>query len=376
MVLATDIPSLSPTANHFSLHDEINEIIDFYPLHIFNRETFDVETKKETKANGNSNLFLVISALLLVVSMVSFCLVFYLQSLSFPPPNIALKEHSNFLKKIIFCTSGIACLVAGASYGYHAVKLSKPNPINEEERLTNKAHFPGKAHLVYQTVYKIVENKIPTATLHNNLLMDFPLQTIWGQPKRNAMLTLLGDDSHRQALWQDSNVPRGSIYIHKRYYDEILGELKRTLKIYRQHERDNRDKRPLMTALLHREHMNICVLTMESTGYKNTHRISVERGAIRDVSKELIKNWHIWESFRKDLSKNLTSPTNSRHATNKYRDFCDTLWKAHTGDKSKLMGFLSGSDRTAGTFFLSLEAIIESDLVSKDTTIANFKGSA
>jgi len=253
-------------------------------------------------------------------------------------------------------------------FGYCSVKALKArNGFKESEksRLLKGAHHPGIAKLVYEALEIIVAHRIPIHTEYNKLVHDFPINSISGT-RKNVMLVLLGDETHRQSLWKDGHVPKGPILVHKKYSDKVLGALAQSIRKFDEMTKDERDPRYLVTALLNQKHMEDCLAVMSSEGFWKEKRKSKKRLIILSLTEVLLKNWDIWENFRNNITGNFTKAT---YKDSEFHDFVEELLENSGATKTEIIDILSGEDRTSREFFRSLKAIKEQDLVARDTQV-------
>ena len=227
---------------------------------------------------------------------------------------------------------------------------------------------PALARLTLKPLLIILDDKIPVAIIRNGKIQKVSLYNVFKEAKRNALRFLITEN--REILWQDASLKPGRVVIHQDYYNQIFDEYKATLKASSKADRDNRDRRALLTALLLKQHMQNCVMEFDSPAFwqYDGQRKSKERIYSIDISKHLLKNWEDWEKLRPHARNELRTIAKTK-LEHESKAFVEELLKKCNDDLGFLSSFLNGEQRAAATLFRLSHAIEEQDLVSQDTTI-------
>ena len=128
---------------------------------------------------------------------------------------------------------------------YKAYKVGDIFKRDEKSRLLLDAHHPGIAKQTYEAVENILKFKIPIFALEKDRIKKLPIHGRSG-PRKNAILVLLGNESHRQALWKDQNIPSGKVIIKKTDLEKILGDLDRSINANEKASESEHDSRAVI----------------------------------------------------------------------------------------------------------------------------------
>ena len=360
----TEIPK-KILGEYFILQEDIKDISPLSTLEAFNVKTFDAESELNQSAKA---MFYLTTGL----SIGCFFPSLYFASLTSEHlrirSNPTVLETTQQLSDVSFRFSALVTalfLLASGYSGFKAYKAFKSFKGDERTRLLAKAHHLGLAKQIYNAVEIILKERIPVYTVYNGLVHEFPIHTAL-KSRKSAMLVLLGDESHRKALWKDGPIPKGPILIDRKYWKQILGGLEQSILAYEEANKDGRDSRVVVTALLYQDHMYACYDVMLSKAFWKNKRKTDERKIIMAIVKVLLRDWSTWESFRKDIRNNFKR---AREKTDKFHNFAEELLNTNKRNQGKLEDILSGRDRTTIWFFWCLYAISEQEMVKRKTPV-------
>ena len=185
------------------------------------------------------------------------------------------------------------------------------------------------------------------------------------------MLVLLGNESHRQALWKDQTIPSGKVIVKKTDLEKILGDLDRSINANEKASESDHDSRAVITAFLNKHHLHACYEVMNSPFFladmiRNGNRNSRKRQLAKDISNVLLEDWETWVEFRKEIIKNFNTGSERRVEFDKFRD---KLFATNDRNTDELIGIFAGDDRSINPYFFKLRAISHNDLVERGTSL-------
>ena len=351
--------------DYFILQEDIKDISPLATLEAFNLKTFDAETKLNMSAKVRFYLGTTLSLVSLIFFIDYAVLAVEYFHTENQPPELEIKERlSDVSFRFSTLVSSLFLLVSGCC-GFLAFKAYNSFKGNEKSRLLAKAHHLGLSQQIYSAVEIILKERIPVYTVHNGLAHEFPIHTAL-KSRKSAMLVLLGDESHRNALWKDGPIPKGPILIDRKYWKQILGGLEQSIQAYEEANKDGRDSRVLVTALLNQDHMYACYDVMRSKTFWKNKRMSEPRKIRIAIVKILLDDWGTWEEFRKNIKVNLISAHDKNH---KFHSFSEKLLNTNNRNKAAIIDILTGKDRTTIWFFWCLYAISEQEMVKRKTPV-------
>ena len=369
MKLSPEIPQ-SIAEEYFVLHDAIKNITRLYTFESFNSKTFENESKRSSASKKPFYILSTLSIGFLCYSI--FSVVNTLEVLQYMPEPPALeteeklKETSSKLAVLITLN-----LLGGTIFlGYKALQVGDIFYRDVKSRLLVDAHHPGIAKQTYEAVENILKLKIPVFVNLNGRIKKLPIHDRSG-PRKNAMLVLLGNESHRQALWKDQTIPSGKIIVKKTDFDKVLGDLKQSIDANEKASESEHDSRAVITAFLYKHHLQTCFDVMDSDYfwadmYRNGNRKSRKRDLAKAISDILLKNWKTWVEFQKEIIKNFNTGSERRVEFDKFRD---KLFATNDRNTDELIGIFAGDDRSINPYFFKLRAISHNDLVERGTSL-------
>ena len=200
----------------------------------------------------------------------------------------------------------LIALIPAVFFGYNAYRANKSIKGDFETQLLRNAHHPGIAKQTYNAVEIILNERIPVYTFRNGRVHKFPIHTALAS-RKNAMLALLGNETHRGALWKDGPIPQEPILVHNQYWDKVLGNLEQCILDAEETNKNERDPRAMETALAKKEHLQTCYDVMKSAPYWHVRRKSTKRKIIIAITEIILEKWNIWETFQEDVRGNIES---------------------------------------------------------------------
>ena len=206
--------------DYFILHDEIKKASTLAALEAFNRKTFNTQSRASLTAKRTFYICTGLSIGLIFPGLYfGLHMIEQIQLVINPDQNLGklLRHRSAALFGLI---SGLF-LLAATYTGFRAYKARDSLKGNDKDRILKNAHHPGIAKQIYEAVEIILANNIPVHTYDRKRKRNLPIHSLLGS-RKNAMLILLGDETHRQSLWKDDDIPKGPILIHKEYYLSLI----------------------------------------------------------------------------------------------------------------------------------------------------------